>query len=286
MHSLLRLLPVAALTLGSASTAAPDPMMGPGVSKELATARARDLGSIRYQLSLSVVARDTARGAVTIRFNAKRSTDVVVDFRGPSLTNVRVNAAAAATTFNGAHLRFRASAGRVGDNVVTADFKSMIAPAGASIIRFHDDRDGNDYLYTLLVPSDANALFPCFDQPDLKARLTLQLTVPKGWQALGNGITERIDSTTTERTFHFRESDPLPTYLFAFAAGPWVTAKGGPRNTSLWVRPSRFREVEVDSLQNQVGSALTSLEKYFGVQYPFQQFQYMLSPAFPSGLKA
>ncbi len=283
MHSLIRLLPVAALALGAAPAPAPDPIMGPGVSKELATARARDLGSIRYQVALSVVARDTARGTVAIRFNAKRAGDVVVDFRGPSLTNVRVNGAAAATAFNGAHLRIPASAVRVGDNVVTADFKAMIAPAGASIIRFHDDRDGNDYLYTLLVPSDANALFPCFDQPDLKARLTLRLTVPKGWQALGNGITERIDSTAAERTFHFRESDPLPTYLFAFAAGPWVTAKGGPRNTSLWVRPSRFREVEVDSLQNQVGSALVSLEKYFGVPYPFQQFQYMLSPAFPFG---
>jgi aminopeptidase N len=39
----------------------------------------------------------------------------------------------------------------------------------------------------------------------------------------------------------------------------------------------------VDSLQNQVASALSSLERYFGVKYPFQQFQYMLSPAFPFG---
>ena len=124
MHSLLRLLPTAALALGAAPATAPDPMMGPGVSKELAAARARDLGSIRYQLSLSVVARDTARGAVTIRFNARRASDVVVDFRGPSLTNVRVNGTAAATTFNGAHLRIPATAVHVGDNVVTADFKA------------------------------------------------------------------------------------------------------------------------------------------------------------------
>ena len=49
------------------------------------------------------------------------------------------------------------------------------------------------------------------------------------------------------------------------------------------MRASRAREVEVDSLQTQVASALASLEKYFGVPYPFQQFQYMLSPAFPFG---
>src|ERR1700742_2186294 len=107
-----------------------------------------------------------------------------------------------------------------------------MAPAVASIIRFHDDKDGSDYLYTLLVPSDANALFPCFDQPDLKAKLTLQLTVPSAWNALANGITEHVDSAESAKVYHFRETDALPTYLFAFAAGPWTEFKGGPRNTS------------------------------------------------------
>lgn len=293
MHRSLRLCSLLAIsaTLGAgtlltpaAASTAPDPLMGPGISKELATARARDLSAVRYGLALSVAERDTARGTVAVRFRARRSADVILDFRGPSLTNVRVNGATVATTFNGAHLRVPAAAIKVGDNEITADFRSLIAPAGASIIRFHDDKDGNDFLYTLLVPSDANALFPCFDQPDLKARMSLALTVPRGWSALANGITERADSSRTGfTTFHFRESDPLPTYLFAFAAGPWDHVNGGARHTSLWVRPSRMKEVEIDSLQAQVASALTSLERYFGVPYPFQQFQYMLSPAFPFG---
>src|SRR5579885_2683037 len=278
--SFLRLIGYAALTLAATST---DPMMGPGISRELATRRAHELSDVHYAMNLSVVARDTARGNIAIRFTAKTASDVIIDFRGPALTNVAVNGAHAATTFNGVHLRIPASAIHAGSNVVTADFKSMIAPAGASIIRFHDDKDGSDYLYTLLVPSDANALFPCFDQPDLKARLTLTLTVPANWRALANGITERVDSANGAATYHFRETDPLPTYLFAFAAGPWHEFKGGPWNTSLWVRASRAKEVEVDSLQAQVGSALTSLQNYFGVQYPFQQFQYMLAPAFPFG---
>ncbi len=289
------LFPAAALALGLLAASTPrsaprvaanpptDPFTGPGVSRELALKRARELSNVRYEMALSVTSRDTARGAITIHVTAARATDVVVDFRGPSLTNIRVNGAEAKTAFNGAHLQIPASAIHAGENTITADFKSMIAPAGASIIRFHDDKDGSDYLYTLLVPSDANALFPCFDQPDLKAKLTLRLTVPAAWNALANGITEHVDSSAAEKVYHFRETDALPTYLFAFAAGPWQEFKGGPRNTALWVRKSRAKEVEVDSLQNEVGSALTSLEKYFGIKYPFQQFQYMLSPAFPFG---
>src|SRR5205814_236924 len=150
------------------------------------------------------------------------------------------------------HLRIPSSAITVGDNVVSADFTTPIAPAGSSIIKFHDDKEGNDYLYTLLVPSDANLLFPCFDQPDLKARLTLTLVVPKAWQALANGVTEHVSDDGEARVYQFRETDPLPTYLFAFAAGPWkeYTASGG--RTPLWVRASRAREVEVDSLETQV----------------------------------
>jgi len=275
-----------AATLGASlawsSHAAPDPLMGPGVSRELATNRAALVSGIRYDLALSLLARDSALGSITVHFDAKRSADVILDFRGPRLSNVTINGAAR-STFNGAHLRLSAADVRAGANVLTANFTTPIAAAGASIIRFHDDKDGSDYLYTLLVPSDANLLFPCFDQPDLKARLTLALTVPSTWVAIANGITTQVDSSGPAVTYRFRETDPLPTYLFAFAAGPWHSVVGGPRHTRFLVRATRAKEVESDSLQAQVGSALTSLEKYFGVPYPFQQFQYMLSPAFPFG---
>jgi len=260
-----------------------DPLMAPGVSRELARNRAATISNVRYEMSLSLAKRDTARGTVGVRFTAARSTDVVLDFRGPWLGTIRVNGAEVRPEYNGAHLRIPARSIRSGANLVEAQFASMIAPAGASIIRYHDARDNSDYLYTLLVPSDANALFPCFDQPDLKARMTLSLTVPANWRAIANGITEHVDSAGALSTYRFRETDPLPTYLFAFAAGPWTRFGDARHTTPLWVRASRANEVEVDSLQTQVASALASLERYFGVKYPFQQFQYMLSPAFPFG---
>jgi aminopeptidase N len=270
-------------TLAIASGPANDPLLGPGVSRQLAVQRAALLTNVRYDLRLSLEARDTARGAVVVRFVAKRSADVILDFRGPSVTNVTINGVSNKTSFNGAHLRVPASAVRAGENSITADFKTLIAPAGASIIRFHDDKDGSDYLYTLLVPSDANLLFPCFDQPDLKARMTLSLVVPRAWRAIANGKTEHADSSGSLTTFRFQETDPLPTYLFAFAAGSWKPGASGQTNTPFWVRSSRVAEVETDSIQAQVGSALVSLERYFGVTYPFQQFQHVLAPAFPFG---
>ena len=286
MHSIARTSLAALVAMGMTPrppARGTDPLMVPGVSRELARSRAAILSNVRYEMTLSLARRDTARGTVTVRFSAARPADVVLDFRGPWLGKVRVNGEEAKPEFNGAHLRIPARSIRTGANSVDVQFASLIAPAGASIIRYHDARDNNDYLYTLLVPSDANALFPCFDQPDLKARMTLSLTVPVKWRAIANGITEHVDSAGAMATYRFRETDPLPTYLFAFAAGPWARFGDANHRTPLWVRSSRANEVEVDSLQTQVASALSSLERYFGVKYPFQQFQYMLSPAFPFG---
>ena len=261
-------------------------LMARGVSRELASRRAAEIRDVRYGLELDLSHLDTASGVVRITFTLRRPGDVIVDFRGPALASVTVNAKPWANfEWNGKHLRIPGRLLKSGVNVVDSRFSTLIAPAGAPIIRFHDETDRRDYVYTLLVPSDAHALFPCFDQPDLKARLTLALTVPSEWTAIANGesLAQQVGAAST--TFRFAESEPLPTYLFAFAAGPYQRFVGGPWKTplALLVRASRAHEVEVDSLQSQVGSALGSLERYFGVAYPFQQFQYMLSPSFPFG---
>ena len=259
-------------------------LMARGVSRELAARRAIEIRDVRYTLDLDLTRLDTARGVVRITFTLRRPSDVIVDFRGPTLASVAVNSKPVEDVeWNGKHLRIPGRLLRSGVNEIGARFSTVIAPAGAPIIRFHDETDRRDYLYTLLVPSDAHALFPCFDQPDLKARLTLALNVPSEWTAIANGKTVAQEAGAASTTFRFAESEPLPTYLFAFAAGPYQRFVGGPRTTPLLVRASRAHEVEVDSLQNQVGSALGSLERYFGVAYPFQQFQYMLSPSFPFG---
>ena len=163
---------------------------------------------------------------------------------------------------------------------------SAIAPAGASVIRYHDSTDGADYLYTLLVPSDANALFPCFDQPDLKARVTLTLVTPRGWKALANGALASSDSTSGGATTHtFRTSDPISTYLVAFAAGPWATRRAvvHGRPISMWVRASRMKEAEVDTLIATNARAIEWLERYTARPFPFQKFDFLLAPAFPFG---
>ncbi len=261
-----------------------DSLTGAGVSHELATLRAKQVSGVRYELSFDVTNRDTLVGHTRMRFARMAGGDVVVDFRGLSYGNVTVNGAPLVPVARNGHLILPASSLRQGDNAVEMDFRAAIAPAGASVIRFHDVTDNSDYLYTLLVPADANQLFPCFDQPDLKARVTLTLATPPAWNAVANGALVSADRGN-RAVYHFAESEPISTYLIAFAAGPWAkrTATVNGRAISLYFRASRAKEVEADTLISLNGRAISWLERYTGTQFPFQKFDFLLAPAFPFG---
>ncbi len=142
------------------------------------------------------------------------------------------------------------------------DFTSPILTSGAAITRYVDKEDGAEYIYSLFVPSDASTAFPVFDQPDLKARFTLDVLMPAEWKAISNEkwngiVTMRqcevlpptksfsviLNSQTKPNTvnstgiktsstnpfdacnineFGFAETKPISTYVFAFAAGPFA----------------------------------------------------------------
>jgi aminopeptidase N len=268
------------------ATARTPSLMGPGISSELATYRFARISDVRYDLSLDVTPMDTARGHVTISFRRRGTGDAVLDFRGPRLGTMTLNGKTLpASSSNGMHIRLPSEWLRNGDNSVSITFGALIAPAGASVIRYHDATDGADYLYTLLVPSDANQLFPCFDQPDIKARTSLTLSIPKEWNAVANGVIRQTSSTASAKVISFAQTQPMSTYLIAFAAGPWArvtrTVDGHP--ITMYVRASRAKEVEADSLIQANGRAVKWLSGYFNVPYPWSKLDFVLAPAFPFG---
>lgn len=264
----------------------PVPFAAHGISHDLAKLRSRTISDVRYDLWLDVTAPDSAPGRVRIHFRRTGNDDAIVDFRGRHLTRVSANAKMLTPdAFNGAHIRVPARFLRQGENSLVAEFVADIAASGTSIIKTHDASDGSDYLYTLLVPADANQLFPCFDQPDLKARVSFSLTASRDWTVLANGSVAKADTAGDRVTTSFTKTRPLSTYLIAFAAGPWqrATSVANGRSISVYARRSRAREADLDSLLVLNHRAIAWMEQYFGRTYPFEKFDFLLAPAFPFG---
>jgi aminopeptidase N len=258
----------------------------PGISQTLARHRASTISDVRYTLALDVTALDSATGRVTVRFRHSGSGDAILDFRGRRLTGARANGhPLGPEAVRAGHIVIPPRLLEPGESTVDVDFVADIAPTGASIIRVHDATDGSDYLYTLLVPADASQLFPCFDQPDLKARLRLTLTTPAGWRTIANGTADQAVTTAGKTITHFAETRPISTYLIAFAAGPWhrASATRSGRTINAYVRRSRAAEADLDSLLVLNQRAIDWMEVYYGRKYPFEKFDFVLAPAFPFG---
>ncbi len=109
-----------------------------------------------------------------------------------------------------------------GRNELRVEFTSQAGAAGKAITQYEDRDDGSEYVYTLFVPMDASMAFPCFDQPDLKARFTLDVQAPMDWTVVGNTTAISVTKDGTNAVTTFSETRPISTYLFAFAAGPFV----------------------------------------------------------------
>ena len=257
-----------------------------GVSHDLAMFRSQTIRDVHYNLWLDVTAPDSAPGHIQIHFRRTGAADAIIDFRGRRLTHIAANGIPLTTdAFNGAHIRVPARLLHADKNRIDAEFVTDIAASGTSIIKSHDASDGSDYLYTLLVPADASQLFPCFDQPDLKARISFSLTASRTWTVLANGSVASADTSGDRVTTRFTETRPLSTYLIAFAAGPWqrATSVVNGRSISVFARRSRAKEADLDSLLALNHRAISWMEQYFGRAYPFEKFDFLLAPAFPFG---
>src|SRR6266581_353312 len=282
-----------ALTLGlMASAASAIPGLEPGVSRELARWRARQYHDVRYALALHIAAGAAKlEGTATIELTLPDDTpDVVLDWRPPpgaaAVRELSVNGKRAQSRLEREHLIVPARFLRMGRNRVILRFESPIAASGSPVTRYTDRDDGSEYVYTLLVPSDASSVFPCFDQPDLKGRFSLELTVPRGWTAVANAsVAATEDAPNDMRRHRFAQTLPISTYLFAFAAGPFaeLTEAAGP--TRLWVRRSRLARAreEAPEVLRLNREALQWFARYFGFRFPFPKYDLVLVPELAYG---
>ncbi len=98
---------------------------------------------------------------------------------------------------------------------------------GEGLHRFVDPVDGEVYLYSQFEVADARRVFTCFDQPDLKAPLTLTVTAPAHWTVVGVSPTpEPEPAGEGVATWRFAPTPKLSPYVQAVVAGPYHVERG------------------------------------------------------------
>ncbi|MBA2341161.1 MAG: ERAP1-like C-terminal domain-containing protein [Pyrinomonadaceae bacterium] len=275
------------------------PRLEPGVSRELARWRAAHYSNVRYKLGIELAPNaEQMRGTAEIRVTLNgEASDLILDWRDTPregqpqrrVWDIEVNGQAAndAQVAN-EHLRIPKARLVKGENIVRLKFESPVSASGSAITRYRDREDNREYIYTLFVPSDASTAFPCFDQPDLKARFTLDVTAPQTWKVVSNtNVKSETINGAAPKFIRFRETEPLSTYQFAFAAGEFAEFKDStsPQGTRIFVRQSKSERMkkELDEVFRLNREALKFFASYFDYKFPFSKYDLVVVPEFAYG---
>ena len=209
-----------------------------------------------------------------------------LDFIGAAVDSVDVDGASIPVEYDGSRIGLR---GLGGSNVVRVAAHGHYSRSGEGLHRFVDDADDQTYLYTQYEPADARRVFACFEQPDLKAPFTFEVTAPDGWEVLSNQPATQTLSVDGAQRVTFAPTLPISTYITAIAAGPYHRVASSWSRGELTVelgalcRASLAPHLDADNVFDITRQGLDFYAEYFDYPYPFGKYDQIFVPEYNLG---
>ena len=243
----------------------------------------------RYELSLRVVPGESKfTGEVTIELELDRPLSVLwLNARGlqPQSAEFTVNGATISATAEnaGEQFMFVTPATKITAPTATLKLRYEAELSAKNTSGLFQAKEGDDpYAITEFEPLDARRAFPCFDEPAFKVPWRLTLHVKKEHRAFHNTpIEQETDEADGMKAVRFAQTRPMPSYLVAFAVGPFETVDAGSwgkNKTKVRIVTPRGKSAEAKYAAESTGPILEQLEKYFGTPYPFEKLDLLALP--------
>lgn len=220
---------------------------------------------LRYRLHLAPdLAAGTFAGELTLEIALDAPTAAIaLDCLDLDITGAWIDAAPVDWRQDGERLRLSPPAPLSGTAEVRLTYSGRLSDTARGLYR------GEGFIASQLQPNHARRLFPCFDDPALRAVLDLSVTVPDGWSALSNAAVAGRDGARVT----FAPTPPLPTHLMALALGPFETLAKEP--VALHTPAPGPNDAWV--LDTAV-AALAFFGDWLGRPYPFGKLDLVLLP--------
>ncbi|MBY6367787.1 aminopeptidase N [Rhodococcoides corynebacterioides] len=245
-------------------------------------ARVVTVSAYDVALDLSGALTDGEFGVVATIALAASSPETWLDFLGAGVDRVEIDGRETEVEYDGARIALR---GLTGASTVRVHGRGLYSRTGEGLHRFVDPADGETYLYTQYEPADARRVFPCFEQPDLKAPFTFRVTAPSEWLVLSNERLERTDGDTRV----FAPTQPISTYITAVVAGPYHRVEGRSVQHDLIIdlgvhcRKSLAQYLDADAILDVTRAGLDFFHDAFDYEYPFGKYDQVFVPEYNLG---
>ncbi|MDQ6884535.1 MAG: aminopeptidase N [Candidatus Dormibacteraeota bacterium] len=257
------------------------------LTRDEARARADLIRSPLYEIALDFTTGDkTFTCDAMIHFLCDQAGGTTfIDFFAPSVDSCELNGEEVPReAFNGARIQLT--------NLKEANELHVLGTCayeniGAGLCRFVDPVDQKVYLHTQFEPFDAHRMFPCFDQPDLKATFDFTVFAPADWVVISNnaGQAQPVAGRENVKRWTFGASPKMSSYLTAIVAGAYhgVRDRHGDIDLGIFCRQSLAQYLEPDELFTITKQGLDFYGQAYQYPYPFHKYDQLFVPEFSSG---
>ncbi|MFG2036538.1 aminopeptidase N [Dactylosporangium sp. NPDC048998] len=258
----------------------------PSLTRAEAVRRARLLRVHSYAVELDLTGDDEFVSRTVVEFGcAEPGTGTFAEIKGGRIVKAALNGAA--LDGDGLDDNRLALAGLEGENRLEIEFVAPYSRNGEGLHRFFDPEDGEVYLYGQAPLDDAQRIFACFDQPDLKAPIALTVLAPPRWTVRGNAPLRAGLTGGTGGRWEFEATPPLSTYLFSLVAGPWHVLEREHDGIPLGLLCRRSLapclDADAGELFEATAASFDHYHELFGVRYPFGAYNQAFVPEFSGG---
>jgi alanyl aminopeptidase len=157
---------------------------------------------------------------------------------------------------------------------------------------FKVEEQGRPYVLAKSESIQARSYLPGFDEPGLKATFDISLTIPEGFEAIGNEpIVAREATGDGMERVRFATTRPMPTYLLSLAVGPFDVVERPPlaanavRENAVPLRgvARAGRGDAMNVVLDVTPRMLEIFEEELQRPYPFRKLDIVAAPQWPSG---
>ncbi|WP_446210986.1 aminopeptidase N [Micromonospora sp. IBSANI012] len=255
----------------------------PSLTRVEATARRALITVESYEVDLDLSGgAERFRSTATIRFRATPGADTFVEVKPARLLGTRLNDRDLDPD-SLADNRLPLT-GLTEENTLTVTAEMAYSNTGEGMHRFVDPADGETYLYAMSFLDDVQRLFAAFDQPDLKAPVTLSVTAPPEWTVAANG---QLAANPRPGRWEFAPTAPLATYFVSLIAGPWHVRRAEHDGIPLGVYCRRslaeHLDADIDEILTVTRQCFDRFHQLFAERYPFAKYDQAFVPEFNAG---
>ncbi|MSU63384.1 MAG: M1 family peptidase [Pedosphaera sp.] len=157
-----------------------------------------------------------------------------------------------------------------GKHQLRIDFKGRISEKAEGLYfdRYQTATGEKRLLVTMMEPTDARRMFPCWDEPVFRATFQLTVTVPTNHTTVANMPVEKEEELPGGlKRVSFLSTPPMPAYLMVLASGEMEELRDEVAGIKLGIFTTEGKREQARYAMEATKQIVAFYNDYFGIKY-------------------